>query len=586
MSDWNESSHMSSSVFNSLRLEGKFCDAVIEVEDVTFEIHMVILCRCSTYFLALWSRWSPPDKKVFHIPGLSPDMMQLVIEFAYTGLVSVTEENVQELLLAADQLNVMGVVQTCCDFLGEQLCPENCIGIFQVTDTCLSPELRLKAYHFIVDHFEEVVLSEEFPQLSVQQLADILGRDDLNVSEESAAFEAILRWIAHEPEERKEHIAVLLSKVRLVLMSKDYVRLNVMSNELVKNNAECLHMVKAVIEILSPIIRFRPSAHLSNPLARPRLPNAILLAIGGWSGVDPTNSIESYDVSTNLWMQVTDQDVGPRAYHGTAVLNGSIYCVGGFNRVEHFNSVRRFDVSTRTWHGAASMEHRRCYVSVAVLGECIYAMGGFDGYSRLSTAERYRPETNQWNLIVPMHEQRSDASSTTLHNKIYICGGFNGNDCLQTAEFYSPETNQWTMISQMTCQRSGIGIVAYADHVYAVGGFDGSVRLSSAEVYNPSSNTWQQVSHMLTARSNFGIEVLNDRLYVVGGYNGRAPCSNVEYYEATTEEWTEACPLDISRSAVSCCVLSGLPNMAEYVFPRDALAVVSLDDVFVDCEDS
>lgn len=56
-------------------------------------------------------------------------MMRLIIEFAYTGSVPVTAENVQELLLAADQFNVMDVVQTCCDFLGEQLRAENCIGI-------------------------------------------------------------------------------------------------------------------------------------------------------------------------------------------------------------------------------------------------------------------------------------------------------------------------------------------------------------------------------------------------------------------------------------------------------------------------
>ncbi|KAK9519853.1 hypothetical protein VZT92_022556 [Zoarces viviparus] len=55
--------------------------------------------------------------------------------------------------------------------------------------------------------------------------------------------------------------------------------------------------------------------------------------------------------------------------------------------------------------------------------------------------------------------------------------------------------------------------------------------------------------------------------------HGLAPCRNVEYYDATTDEWTEACPLDISRSAVSCCVLSGLPNMDEYVFPRDSLSI-------------
>ncbi|XP_068576783.1 kelch-like protein 10 [Cebidichthys violaceus] len=586
MSDWDAFSHMSTSVFDHLRLEGEFCDAVIEVEDVTFPIHRVILCRCSPYFLALWRRWSPPEKKVFHIPGLSPDTMRLIIEFAYTGSVSVTAENVEKLLLAADQLNVMGLVQICCNFLGEQLCPKNCVGIFRFSDT-LSPELRLKAHRFIVDHFEEVALSEEFSQLSVQQLADVLGRDDLNVSKESAAFDAVLRWIAHEPEERKAHIAVLLSKVRLVLTSEDYVRRDVMSNELVRNNAECLLMVRAIIKTLKLIMRFRPSmSQLCNPLARPRLPHAILLAVGGWSGVHPTNSIEAYDVQADCWIHVTDQHEEPRAYHGTAVLNGSVYCVGGFNRLEHFNSVRRFDVSMGTWHEAAPMYHRRCYVSVTVLDGCIYAMGGFDGLTRLSTAERYRPETNQWSLIAPMHEHRSDASSATLHNKVYICGGFNGSNCLQTAEYYSPETNQWTMICQMNCQRSGIGIAAYADQVYAVGGFDGLVRLSTAEVYNPRSNTWQQVSDMVTARSNFGIEVLNDRLYVVGGFNGVSTCSNVEYYDAATGEWTEAPHLDVVRSAVSCCVLSGLPNMAEYVFPRDSLRLLSLDDVFMDSEDS
>lgn len=56
-------------------------------------------------------------KKVFDIPGISPDMMQLIVEFAHTGSVSVTEENVRELLLAAKQLKVAHIVQTCVDVL-------------------------------------------------------------------------------------------------------------------------------------------------------------------------------------------------------------------------------------------------------------------------------------------------------------------------------------------------------------------------------------------------------------------------------------------------------------------------------------
>ncbi|KAM6903833.1 kelch-like protein 10 [Lycodopsis pacificus] len=228
-------------------------------------------------FNALFTRTSPPEKKVFHIPGLSPEVMQLIIEFAYTGSVSVTGENVQELLLAAGQLNIMGVVQTCCDFLGEQLCPENCIGIFQFTGICFATELQHKAYRYIIDHFEKLVVSEEFLQLSVQQLTNILGRNDLNVRKE-----AVLRWIAHVPEERTAHIAVLLSKVRLALMSMDYMRINAMSNELVKNNIKCRPMVREVIATMCHFMRNRRS-HLCNHLVRPRLPNAVLLAIGGLS---------------------------------------------------------------------------------------------------------------------------------------------------------------------------------------------------------------------------------------------------------------------------------------------------------------
>ncbi|KAM7373285.1 hypothetical protein PAMP_008150 [Pampus punctatissimus] len=512
-------------------------------------------------------------------------MMQLIIEFAYTGFVSVMEENVQELLLAADQLNVMEIVQTCCNFLEEHLCPKNCISIWQLRKIFYSFELQHKAYRYIIDHFEDVISSEEFLQLTVQELADIIEKDDLNVKNETTVYEAVLYWIAHAPKDRGGHIVVLLSKVRLALTDIEYIRMNVMSNELVKNM--CLPMIRDAMEISHHIITNRSAVSgFCNTPARPRLPTAILLAIGGWSGGDPTNGIEAYDIRANRWINVTNNLERPRAYHGAVFLNGSVYCVGGFDRVEHFNSVRRFDLITHTWHEMAPMYFRRCYVSVTVLNGCIYAMGGYDGHGRLNSAERYRPDTNQWNIIAPMHEHRSDASCTTLHDKVYICGGFNGTECLQTAEYYSPENNQWTIITPMNIRRSGIGVIAYADHVYAVGGFDGNNRLSSAEAYSPRTNTWHAVSSMLTPRSNFGIEVVDDRILAVGGFNGFTTTYNVEYYDATTDEWSQACDMEIFRSALSCCVVSGFPNMADYIINRDDLPFFNLEDDEVVSEDS
>lgn len=94
------------------------------------------------------------------------------------------------------------------------------------------------------------------------------------------------------------------------------------------------------------------------------------------------------------------------------------------------------------------------------------------------------------------------------------------------------------------------------------------------------------MSPLLTPRSNFGIEVVDDRILAVGGFNGFTTTYNVEYYDATTDEWSEACDMEIFRSALSCCVVSGLPNMAEYIISRDDLPFLNMEDDAVDSGDS
>ncbi|XP_047200629.1 kelch-like protein 10 [Girardinichthys multiradiatus] len=563
--------------YNQLRLEGKLTDAVIITEGVEFPVHKVILCNCTPYFYALFTRWSSSDQKVFHIPGISPAMMRLILDYAYTNSLTVTEANVQELLQAADQLNAHEVVHVCYMFLEGLMRPDNCIGIWRYAVACMHTELHHKAYFYILQHFETIALCDEFLQLSADELADIIEKDNLTVRQESKVYEAIWRWTCHALQEREAHFPALLSKVRLALLGIEYIRDNLLPNALVEK--QCTFLLSEAMGTISQLLLCRP--HLTSickAFGRPRLPNSILLAIGGWSGGDPTNAIEAYDVRFDRWTSITNNLERPCAYHGTAFLNGYIYCIGGFNRVEHFNTVRRFDPVTYTWHEVAPMYHRRCYVSVTVLNGCIYAMGGYNGHMRLSTAEYYQPETNQWNLIAPMHEQRSDASCTTLNNKIYICGGFNGTECLQTAECYTRETNQWTMIAPMNSHRSGIGVIVYAGHVFAVGGFDGSRRLRTTEAYNPETNVWTNVASMITTRSNFGIEVVEDRLFVAGGFNGYTTCYNVECYDTTTDRWSEVCDMEVFRSALSCCVISGLPNMADYMVSRDTLPLPSVEE--------
>ncbi|NXX78619.1 KLH10 protein, partial [Urocolius indicus] len=559
-------------IFNELRLEKKFCDVIITVDGVEFSAHKNILCTCSTYFRSLFtSSWDNSEKQVYNIPGVSPEMMQLIIEYAYTRSVEVTDNNVQSLLAAADQFNVTGLIRLCCTFLKSQLCLQNCIGIFRLTGYYYLPELREEAFMFILHHFEDVAKeSPEFGDLSIGDLERIIERDELNVTHEETVFKAIVKWISHDPQNRKQHIAVLLSKVRLGLVNEENLMRNIKKHNYVQGNEECKALIISTLTYMYNLNQQGTSCPKpASLLSRRRLPFTVLFAIGGWSEGSPTNAVETYDTRADNWMMLRDMEEDPIAYHGAAYLKGFIYIIGGFDSIDYFNNVKRFDLLQKKWQQVAPMHSRRCYVSVAVLDGFIYAMGGFDGHMRLNTAEQYEPETNQWTLIAPMHEQRSDASATTLNGKVYICGGFNGHECLITAEAYNPMTRQWSLITPMRSRRSGVGVIAYRDKVYAVGGFDGSRRLWSAEAYSPDTNMWNNIPHMFSPRSNFGIEVVDDTLFVVGGFNGFSTTLAVECYYERSNEWYEIQDMNINRSALSCCVVPGLPNIRDYVTKRD-----------------
>ncbi|XP_042350509.1 kelch-like protein 10 [Plectropomus leopardus] len=555
------------SVYNKLRLDQQLCDVVIRVDGVEFHAHKIVLCSSSPYFKALFTHWSTPDRKVFDIPNVSPDMMKLIIEFAYTGFVLVTPENLEELLQAADQFNVEGIVQTCCDFLEKQLTPQNCIGIWWFTDCCYTPQLRRKAFLFILIHFEEVVAtSEEFLLLSGLDLAKILEEDQLNVRNEWTVLSAIQHWIAFADEERQEYTAMLFSRARLALVSPGDILSNVKNNNLLKTSI-CFRPI--LLWTLEATLDVSAKRFSDSILARPRLPPAILLAVGGWSNGNPISGIEAYDVRADCWVSVTNNEDGSsRAYHGTVFLDGSVYSVGGCDNNEFLSSVHRFDLSTRLWQMVAPMHSRRCFVSVTVMDGCIYAIGGNDGHLQLQTAERYQPRTNQWTLIAPMHERRANASCATLHGKVYICGGFNGYEYLSTVECYNPATNQWTLIGNMGERRSGAGVIAYAGRLMAVGGFNGTTHLHTAEVYNPDTNTWHAGPPMLNSRSNFGIAVIDEHLFVVGGFNSTF---DVECYDVNTGKWSDVSDMEVSRTALGCCVVDGIPNLAEYAAPRHSL---------------
>ncbi|XP_023661954.2 kelch-like protein 10 [Paramormyrops kingsleyae] len=206
-------------MFNKLRLAGQLCDEVHVANDVKLDAHRIILFGCSPFFQAMFTgAWNVLGKREYKFPGISPETMKHIIEYAYTYSVLITVDNVESLLVAAEELNILGIVQCCSDFLLNQLCLENCVGLLKIADIYCLNQPHQYAFSSILKNFKEVVsTSEEFLELTLQQLCDIIVKEELNVRQEDVVFDAVLHWIQHKPASCKAHLLVLLPKGTLII---------------------------------------------------------------------------------------------------------------------------------------------------------------------------------------------------------------------------------------------------------------------------------------------------------------------------------------------------------------------------------
>ncbi|CAH1268941.1 KLHL41 [Branchiostoma lanceolatum] len=62
---------------------------------------------------------------------------------------------------------------------------------------------------------------DEFCSLSVNQLTEIIGHDELDVEEETTVWEAVVRWVQHHREDRLHHLPSILPHIRFNLLTLD-----------------------------------------------------------------------------------------------------------------------------------------------------------------------------------------------------------------------------------------------------------------------------------------------------------------------------------------------------------------------------
>uniref|UniRef100_A0A3Q3DUN7 Zinc finger and BTB domain containing 41 n=1 Tax=Hippocampus comes TaxID=109280 RepID=A0A3Q3DUN7_HIPCM len=98
---------------NALRRSGSMCDALILVKNQTFRAHRLVLA-CASRRLEQKLAQADTDREVHcQLEDLSPKTFQQVLDFAYTQSLEVSEDDLQQLLLAAQFLEMHPLEEQC-----------------------------------------------------------------------------------------------------------------------------------------------------------------------------------------------------------------------------------------------------------------------------------------------------------------------------------------------------------------------------------------------------------------------------------------------------------------------------------------
>ncbi|XP_078270659.1 kelch repeat and BTB domain-containing protein 8 isoform X2 [Rhinoraja longicauda] len=466
--------------------EQQLTDIVVEVDHGnTFSCHRNVLAAISPYFRSMFtSGLTESTQRRVRIVGVEEDAMRLVLDYAYTSRILLTEVNVQALFTAASLFQIPSLQDQCAQYMISRLDPQNSIGVFMFADAYGHRELKEKSQDYIRKKILCVAKEQEFLHLTKDQLMSILNSDDLNVEKEEHVYESIILWLEHNRDKREPDLVDIFAKcIRVPLIDENFFqkipctfaqamacsssedgncegadscrpRLGMTASQMIicfeaankhsgkKQTVPCLDTVTGeVFKLCKPPNDLREVGILVSP------DNDIYIA----GGYRPSNSDVSIDhkAESDFWMH---------------------------------------DHAANRWLPRAPLLRARIGCKLVYCVSKIYAIGGRvyegDGRNALKSMECYDSRDNCWLAVCPMPVAMEFHTAVEHQDNIYVLQG----------EFflcYNPHKDYWGCLTPMSVPRSAGLTTACKDFIYYVAGIcKAHQRMLTVEAYDIQLNKW------------------------------------------------------------------------------------------------
>ncbi|CAC5370605.1 KLHL26 [Mytilus coruscus] len=452
----------------SLRKKRQLFDVTLVAEGQKFKAHRVVLASCCDYFRAMFTDGlKETTQDIISMNGVTAKGIKSIIEFAYSSNMELDRDNVEDILLAANHIQLSPVIAACTKFLESHLSFDNCFEMFNLADLLSLKELKNIVARFMCSHVDHF-LFDQMPKLTFHTLRHILDCDFPVNCSEMDILSGILDWIYFKFDERKNLACQLFSRLRfseLTLLDIDTISNKKQLLQLFENQPEVEKLLRSTV--LTSV--YKHSGLLNN-----RGFKEVLVCVGGFS-------------------------------HDRGAVEDKLYAIGGRFGSDDFaqNSetpCECYDPEEDRWDPISPIPNNRSeHAGVCHRGH-LYISGGIHDDHALSDFYVYYPEFDYWSEHTPMQSRRADHSMFVYNNQIHVIGGWhetNADDrvLVNSIDCYNISTSQWETIGTVPNPRLYASYTCFNNKVYMIGGWiDGDYqrKAETVLVLDLKTLTWSE----------------------------------------------------------------------------------------------
>ncbi|XP_037893604.1 kelch-like protein 17 [Glossina fuscipes] len=508
-----------------MRINQKLFDFSLDVDGELIYVHKLALAIASDYFAAMFEADMKVRKEgTVKLQDVDVVAVKVLVDYIYSGVITLTEGNVEAVLSASDLFQIVWVKEQCALLLKNNVNRENCCRVRKLADMHSCKDLQGVCHQYILDNFDDLVAEEHLQFLSFDEIKELIKDVQNIVQFEDIAYKAAINWVKHDLERRRVHLAELMSQIRLPLVSSKFLRDHIVGEPLLTEDEKCnKFLIEVLAYQLTKVTQLHEKSQTETMHSNENL--HVLLGGGTMDLVTGIKECKMYDISKKCLVSIISMNED-RFCNSLVPAHNRIYTLGGYNGGA-LNTAEYYDPVSKRWIYVAPMNNSRYGFGSCTYNDLVYVVGGYC----TCTVESYHSATNTWYLCknIPVTVGLFNRA-TVEENSIYsLTRETNGKNALFR---FDPREDKWCVLNVMPARSAQYELISYERTLFAMGKND-------CKRLDIRRNKWEPMPKMLSNRIGFSIVAAAKNIYAFGGEEGNFRfVKTVERFNINNNEWT------------------------------------------------